>query len=386
MSEPYWEPFAGSPSGLSYKGDYAGATAYQDGDVVVYNGVTYLCVGGPTSLPPDPAPWGTAGLALSQVGDELAYAEIVGNLTGTQTTDATAGTVLTLPTITLDGATPIVIDVAIPLIQHSALSYVIVSLWDGAAQVGRIGSIYAPSAGNGESFYERLRLTPAAGTHSYTIRVHGGSAGTWTVVAGGGGAGNYLVASARISRVYPMPPQFGVGALTPVTYGITLPASPSDGQEAILVDSLVNPTYQWRFRYNAGSTSPYKWEFIGGTDALRTVAADQTTATNNSWVNLATVGPDFVTPYAGDWEVFMQGQAYGVATSMYLGVALGDTTPVVSTSLLASASVQASIPAGKGPLTGVPAGSTLRMRYFMVAAGTGHWSARTMLIHPLRVG
>ena len=47
--------------------------------------------------------------------------------------------------------------------------------------------------------------------------------------------------------------------LTVVCYGTTLPASPVDGQEAILVDSVTNPTYQWRFRYNAGSTSAYKW-------------------------------------------------------------------------------------------------------------------------------
>lgn len=49
-----------------------------------------------------------------------------------------------------------------------------------------------------------------------------------------------------------------------VAYGTTLPSSPADGQEAVLVDSLTNPTYQWRFRYNTANTTPYKWEFIGG--------------------------------------------------------------------------------------------------------------------------
>jgi PKD repeat protein len=55
-----------------------------------------------------------------------------------------------------------------------------------------------------------------------------------------------------------------------VPYGTTLPASPADGQEAILVDSTTNPSYQWRFRYNAGSSSAYKWEYVGGTDARLT--------------------------------------------------------------------------------------------------------------------
>ena len=49
-----------------------------------------------------------------------------------------------------------------------------------------------------------------------------------------------------------------------VSYGTTLPASPVDGQEAIVVDSITAPTYQWRLRYNAGSTSIYKWESLGG--------------------------------------------------------------------------------------------------------------------------
>lgn len=48
------------------------------------------------------------------------------------------------------------------------------------------------------------------------------------------------------------------------SYGTSLPASPVDGQTAVLVDSLSAPTWQWRFRYNAGSSSTYKWECIGG--------------------------------------------------------------------------------------------------------------------------
>jgi hypothetical protein len=54
----------------------------------------------------------------------------------------------------------------------------------------------------------------------------------------------------------------------------TLP-SPSHGLVALLVDSTTNPSYQWRFRYNANSTSPYKWEFVGGTPIV--VASSSTT-------------------------------------------------------------------------------------------------------------
>jgi hypothetical protein len=55
----------------------------------------------------------------------------------------------------------------------------------------------------------------------------------------------------------------GIAAAAP-SFGTSLPASPVDGQEAILVNSVTASSYQWRFRYNAGSSSAYKWEFVGG--------------------------------------------------------------------------------------------------------------------------
>jgi len=51
-------------------------------------------------------------------------------------------------------------------------------------------------------------------------------------------------------------------------YGTTLPASPYNGQEYVLVDSTTAPTFTWRFRHNANSTSTYKWEFVGGSTYL----------------------------------------------------------------------------------------------------------------------
>jgi hypothetical protein len=114
--------------------------------------------------------------------------------------------------------------------------------------------------------------------------------------------------------------------LTP--YGTTLPASPFDGQEAVLVDSVTAPTYTWRFRYNAGSTTGYKWEFIGGADWYSIQGGTWTFAAVNTWYE---VGPTFMTPRAGiynclsgfNYAYFPSGGAY---YAMYAGTAYDHAT------------------------------------------------------------
>ena len=88
----------------------------------------------------------------------------------------------------------------------------------------------------------------------------------------------------------------GVGSLP---YATSLPTSPVDGQEAILVDSLTAPTYTWRFRFNSLSSSAYKWEFVGGAPiTVGPVGSMATTST--AWIAL-TNGPTVALPRAGDY-------------------------------------------------------------------------------------
>src|SRR5215471_2162916 len=98
------------------------------------------------------------------------------------------------------------------------------------------------------------------------------------------------------------------------TYGTTLPASPADGQEAVLVDSVTNPTYQWRFRYNAGSTSAYKWEFVGG--------APKSVGPGNMQVSVTTA-----TVITGmTWTIVRSGE-YRVESGAFIGNHGGFTGP-----------------------------------------------------------
>jgi hypothetical protein len=86
------------------------------------------------------------------------------------------------------------------------------------------------------------------------------------------------------------------GGPTPAT---TLPGSPTDGQEAILVDSTSAPTYSWTLQWLAAAS---RWIFTGGAEASREVdASDGLNST--SYIDLTNVGPSFTCPRAGIFEL-----------------------------------------------------------------------------------
>jgi len=95
-----------------------------------------------------------------------------------------------------------------------------------------------------------------------------------------------------------------------INYATTLPVSPSDGDQAVLVDSTTAPTYQWHFRYNAGSVSSFKWEYIGGAPKISyTQAAVSSAAASNVWS--AGLGTSFTLPRQGDYDLRWSGRDDG---------------------------------------------------------------------------
>jgi hypothetical protein len=83
-------------------------------------------------------------------------------------------------------------------------------------------------------------------------------------------------------------------------YGTTLPASPTDGQEYILVDSLTAPTRSWRCRYNAQTSNPYKWEVHSASPLLGISQAQTTIGAVTTWVNI--VGSAITIPREGTYS------------------------------------------------------------------------------------
>lgn len=91
------------------------------------------------------------------------------------------------------------------------------------------------------------------------------------------------------------------GSAVGIAPAVTLPSSPADGQQAILVDSLTVPTYSWLLQWSAAAA---RWLYIGGAPASSEVdASEALVATFTTYQDLTTVGPQFTAPRAGVYEL-----------------------------------------------------------------------------------
>jgi hypothetical protein len=186
-----WVPLGGLAATFTYKGDWV-AGSYNSGDIVIYNGVSYMCVR-PTSAAP--VAWPTAVLP----GSEIAYVENPNQVTAT----GAAAELLNSGNVTYDG-TPIMIEFYCPEVGNVAASFqTIALLYDGATPVvgqyiallGMAGTtpIFAP-------MFARRKLTPSAGLHNYRILVLVTSGPNIGYIGGPNGAANNPPSYLRITK------------------------------------------------------------------------------------------------------------------------------------------------------------------------------------------
>ena len=187
----------------------------------------------------------------------------------------------------------------------------------------------------------------------------------------------------------PTGPQGVPGTPAPtVAYGTSLPASPTDGLEAILVDSTANPSYQWRFRYNAGNTTAYKWEFVGGAAAVAVLDPQDQVTGDATWRDTSTAGPMLTMARAGVYfvDATCSGSSSVSNAQIDIGIAAGAGTPG------GGAAAEINVPFVNNfvalALAGAPlvvtAGQDIRIRYFG-ASGTAYFKKRNIVVTPLRV-
>jgi len=181
------------------------------------------------------------------------------------------------------------------------------------------------------------------------------------------------------------------GALAPVGGSsaplvTSLPASPVDGQECILCDSLSAPTYQWHLKYVAAKASN-KWVFIGGPPKIVVVATAEATS-SATYAALATAGPSFTIPVAGDYIIT-------VGSLINPGATVGS---IHSYDIGATGAVDANGAQWTGNTSwlgtpmktnfhpGLAAGTAIVSKYRNQTAAAATYSGRTLTVQPVAVG
>jgi len=173
-----------------------------------------------------------------------------------------------------------------------------------------------------------------------------------------------------------------------LSYGTTLPGSPVDGQEAILVDSVTAPTYQWRFRYNAGGGT-YKWEFVGGSPLASEVYTLESTA-SGTYVDLTTVGPQVTLPRSGDYDFHFGASGFSstsATTGLRVAVKIAAIATTDNESLVISSNV-ASFEQSSARWLRMPgrtASDVCKLQYLTTAAVSASFRRRWLHCLPLRV-
>jgi hypothetical protein len=174
----------------------------------------------------------------------------------------------------------------------------------------------------------------------------------------------------------------------------SLPSTPTDGQIINYVADSTNGIV-WTFRYRAASSSSYKWEFIGGPAAYSYVGPNdyngsRQTISTLTFGDLATVGPSFTTPFAGDWDCTFNVLAETNGTATHVRVwATGDSSLNwnFGDSQAYNANQLNATHAGTIRRTGIASGSTLKLQYAVSNAGvTAAFWNRRLYVTPVRIG
>lgn len=211
MASPFTPPTtpgaSGYPLGLTGATSatrYVGATSsgapasgtFAVGDFVIdQTGAVYVC-----TVAGSPGTWTQAG----GTGGEIVYSEITTSANITDTAEATATALITAGPATYSGQ-PVIAHFFAPQIATdtaAASDVVVVTLWEGATELGRIGVVKTVVATqpNVMPFSCHYRFTPSAASHTYKLCAYASSTtGTPKIQCGSGGVGVYVPAFLRFT-------------------------------------------------------------------------------------------------------------------------------------------------------------------------------------------
>jgi len=147
---------------------------------------------------------GGGGGGATSPGFEVGYDQITASVNVVSTTEATGTTIISAAAHTFDGAAVLCHffspRIVTPTVAGQA---VVVSLFEGATQIGRIAELNTSAAASEfASISGYLRFTPTAASHTYTVTAFANSTtGTPSVQAGLGGTGAEAACFVRFTKV-----------------------------------------------------------------------------------------------------------------------------------------------------------------------------------------
>lgn len=151
-----------------------------------------------------PSDWNAGHTITGLPGEELDYVQKTTDTSITQTAEASADTIVTSSTLSYDGSTTVIIEFYSWSVTTQATSSVFntVYLFADGSSIGQFGRVRTVAGvGFAASMLVRRRITPSAGSHTYSVRATTTS-GTSTVGGGAGtGTNTPQPAYIRITRV-----------------------------------------------------------------------------------------------------------------------------------------------------------------------------------------
>lgn len=203
LSSPLGTLSVSNPTGPNTNVDMpaTGVTAGSYGDASHSSVITVDAEGRLTSA----SQVGIAG-GTTTIGFEIGYDQITAPVNVASTNEAAPTTIIAGSSYTFDGAAVLATFFA-PYIQDPSIGanpQVVLSLWEGATQVGRLVNLSFGNTTAQEAIavVGMYRFTPSAAAHTYSIKAHASSAtGPPQVGAGGGGVGAFLPAFLRFTKV-----------------------------------------------------------------------------------------------------------------------------------------------------------------------------------------